>query len=62
MEFTPLHQGKLAIAADEFTALYLLPVPSQFRRCIPWCESGSDHSLGSHIPDDVLQHNSELGF
>src|SRR5439155_12921261 len=32
VELRELHKGKLAIAANEFTALYLLPVLAEFRR------------------------------
>src|SRR5207237_10838600 len=36
VELRELHAGKLAIAANEFTALYLLPVLAEFRRLHPW--------------------------
>ena len=39
-ELRELHKGKLAIAANEFTALYLLPVLGEFRRLHP----DQDHS------------------
>src|SRR5712692_10989098 len=35
VELRELHKGKLAIAANEFTALYLLPVLAEFRRLHP---------------------------
>jgi DNA-binding transcriptional LysR family regulator len=60
-ELRHLHQGKLAIAANEFTSLYLLPVLGEFRRLHPMVRITVHRSLGSHIPDDVLRHNSELG-
>ena len=60
-ELRELHQGKLAIVANEFTALYLLPVLAEFRRLHPMIKIAVQRSLGSHIPDDVLRHNSELG-
>jgi DNA-binding transcriptional LysR family regulator len=56
-----LQKGKLAIAANEFTALYLLPVLGEFRRLHPAIKITVRRSLGSHIPDDVLKHNVELG-
>ena len=34
-ELRQLHRGKLSIAANEFTALYLLPVLAEFRRLHP---------------------------
>ena len=60
-ELRELQRGKLAIAANEFTALYLLPVLAEFRRLHPMIRIMVQRSLGSHIPGDVLRHNSELG-
>src|SRR5229473_1023081 len=56
-----VQKGKLVIAANEFTALYLLPVLAEFRRLHPMIKIVVQRALGSHIPDDVLRHNSELG-
>ena len=61
VELRELHKGKLAIAANEFTALYLLPVLGEFRRLHPGIKITVQRALGSRIPDDVLRHNSELG-
>src|SRR6266566_2210274 len=61
VELRELHKGKLAVAANEFTALYLLPVLGEFRRLHPMIKIVVQRALGSHIPDDVLRHNSELG-
>jgi DNA-binding transcriptional LysR family regulator len=60
-ELRELHRGKLTIAANEFTALYLLPILGEFRRLHPMIRIVVQRSLGSHIPDDLLRHNSELG-
>lgn len=60
-ELRELHKGNLAIAANEFTALYLLPVLGEFRRLHPGIKITVQRALGSRIPDDVLRHNSELG-
>lgn len=60
-ELRELQKGKLVIAANEFTALYLLPVLSEFRRLHPMIRIIVQRSLGSRIPDDVLQHSAELG-
>src|SRR6185312_14934097 len=60
-ELRELHKGKLAIAANEFTALYLLPVLGEFRRLHPGIKITVQRSLGSRIPGDLLRHNSELG-
>ncbi len=61
VELRELQRGKLAIAANEFTALYLLPVLAEFRRLHPMIRIMVQRSLGSQIPGDVLRHNSELG-
>lgn len=61
VELRELHQGKLVIAANEFTALYLLPVLTVFRRLHPMIRITVQRALGSQIPDDILRHASELG-
>lgn len=61
VELRELHKGKLLIAANEFTALYLLPVLAEFRRLHPMIKITVQRSLGSHIPDDLLRHTVELG-
>src|SRR5438552_9926010 len=61
VQLRQLQKGKLAIAANEFTALYLLPVLTEFRRLHPMIKVTVQRSLGSHVPDDLLRHNSELG-
>jgi DNA-binding transcriptional LysR family regulator len=60
-ELRELQRGKLTIAANEFTALYLLPVLAEFRRLHPMVRIMVQRSLGSQIPHDLLRHNSELG-
>jgi DNA-binding transcriptional LysR family regulator len=60
-ELEELHRGKLVIAANEFTVLYLLPVLEEFRSRHPMIKITVQRALGSHIPDDVLRHNAELG-
>ena len=62
VEMRELQKGKLVIAANEFTALYLLPVLGEFRRLHPTIKITVRRSLGSQIPDDVLKHNVELGI
>jgi DNA-binding transcriptional LysR family regulator len=61
VELRELQKGKLAIAANEFTALYLLPVLGRFRRLHPMIKITVERSLGSRIPDDLLRHNVEIG-
>jgi DNA-binding transcriptional LysR family regulator len=60
-ELREIQKGKLAIAANEFTALYLLPVLAEFRRLHPMIKIIVQRSLGSHIPDDLLRHTVEMG-
>jgi DNA-binding transcriptional LysR family regulator len=61
VELRELQKGKLVIAANEFTALYLLPVLAEFRRLHPMIRITVQRVLGSRIPDDVLRHSAELG-
>ena len=61
VELRELQKGKLAIAANEFTGLYLLPVLAEFRRLHPMIKITVQRSLGSHIPDDLLRHTIEMG-
>ncbi len=60
VELRELQKGKLVIAANEFTALYLLPVLAEFRRLHPMIKITVQRALGSHIPDDVLRYRAEL--
>jgi len=62
VELRELHKGKLVIAANELTVLYLLPVVAEFRRLHPMIKVSVLRALGSHIPDDLLRHNVELGL
>jgi DNA-binding transcriptional LysR family regulator len=60
-ELRELQKGKLVIAANEFTVLYLLPVLAEFRRVHPMIKITVKRALGSHIPDDVLSYAAEFG-
>src|SRR3954468_759935 len=60
-ELRELQKGKLVIAANEFTVLYLLPVLAEFRRLHPMIKITVERALGSHIPEDVLRYAGELG-
>jgi DNA-binding transcriptional LysR family regulator len=60
-ELRELSRGKLSIAANEFTCLYLLPVLDEFRRLYPTIKIAVQRSLASRIPDELLNHNAELG-
>ena len=56
-----LHLGRLDLAANEYTCLYLLPVLDAFRRLHPRLKVAVQRSLASRIPDEVLQHTVEIG-
>jgi DNA-binding transcriptional LysR family regulator len=60
-ELRELQKGKLVIAANEFTVLYLLPVLAEFRRLHPMIRIKVERALGSHIPADVLSYSAEFG-
>jgi DNA-binding transcriptional LysR family regulator len=56
-----LHAGRLAIAANEYTCLYLLPILHAFRRRHPQLKVTVQRSLASRIPDEIVQHAVEIG-
>ena len=56
-----LHTGRLSLAANEYTCLYLLPVLDAFRRQHPMIKVAVQRALASRIADEVLQHSVELG-
>jgi DNA-binding transcriptional LysR family regulator len=61
-ELKSLDRGKLLIAANEFTCLYLLPMLDRFRRLCPQIGVVIQRSLASKIPDNLLQRNVEIGI
>ncbi|HTZ59184.1 MAG TPA: LysR family transcriptional regulator [Acidobacteriaceae bacterium] len=60
-ELKSLDRGRLLIAANEYTCLYLLPILDRFRRLCPQIGVSVQRSLASKIPDDVLQRSVEIG-
>jgi DNA-binding transcriptional LysR family regulator len=60
-ELRQMLQGKLAVSANEFTCLYLLPVLDEFRRLYPMIKVAVQRSLASHISDELINHSTELG-
>ena len=60
-ELRELHRGRLNIAANEYTCLYLLPLLDEFRRRNPRIKVTVQRSLASRIADDVLVHSVEIG-
>jgi len=55
-------RGKLSIAANEFTSLYLLPLLHEFRRASPMVRISVTRSLASRVPEAVLNHSVEFGM
>lgn len=60
-ELREMNKGKLCIAANEFTCLYLLPVLNEFRRLHPMVRVTIERSFASKIPDQLLNHSVEMG-
>jgi DNA-binding transcriptional LysR family regulator len=60
-ELRELHRGRLGIAANEYTCLYLLPLIDEFRRQNPRVKVSVHRALASRIPDEVLLHAVDLG-
>jgi len=60
-ELRELHRGRLNIAANEYTCLYLLPLLDEFRRQNPQIKVAVQRALASRIPDEVLIHSVEIG-
>jgi len=60
-ELRELQKGKLVIAANEFTVLYLLPLLAEFRRLHPMIKIKVERALGKSHPDDVLRYAAEFG-
>ena len=60
-ELRELHRGRLNLAANEYTCLYLLPLLDEFRRQNPRIKVTVQRALASRISDDVLIHSVEIG-
>ncbi len=56
-----LRAGRLTVAANELTCLYLLPVLHEFRRLYPDVHVTVQRALASRIPGQVLDYGAELG-
>ncbi|HEX3438289.1 MAG TPA: LysR family transcriptional regulator [Pseudacidobacterium sp.] len=61
-EVRALERGRLTLAANEYTCLYLLPVLDKFRKHCPQISIMVQRSLASHIPDQVLGRTVEMGI
>jgi len=60
-ELRQAQRGTLVIAANEFTALYLLKALEEFRRFCPMIKIAVQRSLASSVADQVVDHTVELG-
>ena len=61
-ELRSLHRGRLNLAANEYTCLYLLPVVDAFRRLSPQIQVTVQRSLASRMTEELLQHSVECGI
>jgi DNA-binding transcriptional LysR family regulator len=60
-ELRTLERGRLLLAANEYTCLYLLPVLDAFRRRFPKIDVTVHRSLASKIPEELNLRVFELG-
>ena len=56
-----LERGRLAIAANEFTCLYLLPILDEFRHHHPMVQVCVQRALASRVANEVQNRNAEMG-
>ena len=61
-ELRSLERGRLTLAANEYTCLWLLPVLDEFRRDFPHIGVTVQRSLASQIPDQLLERAVEFGI
>jgi len=60
-ELKNLERGRLQMAANEYTCMYLLPAIDHFRRQFPQISVTVQRMLASHIPEELAQRTFELG-
>lgn len=61
-EFRSLQRGRLNLAANEYTSLYLLSVLDAFRRLSPQIKVTVQRSLASRMSEELMQHAVEFGI
>ncbi|HEX6908375.1 MAG TPA: LysR family transcriptional regulator [Terriglobales bacterium] len=61
VELRQLQKGRLTIAANEYTSLYLLQVLHEFRRVHPMIHIAIQRTLASKVPQQLQEHAAELG-
>lgn len=60
-ELKSLERGRLHIAANEYTSMYLLPALDAFRRAYPHINITVQRTLASRIPEELTLRSFELG-
>jgi DNA-binding transcriptional LysR family regulator len=60
-ELKSLERGRLQLAANEYTCMYLLPAIDRFRREFPHVTVAVHRMLASRIPDELNLRTFELG-
>ncbi len=61
-EMRSLDRGRLMLAANEYTCLYLLPVLDRFRRLHPQIAITVQRAFASRIPSELLARSAEIGM
>ena len=61
-ELKSLERGRLQLAANEYTCMYLLPAIDRYRREFPHINVAVHRMLASHIPDELNLRTFELGM
>jgi len=60
-ELKSLERGRLQLAANEYTCMYLLPAIDAFRREFPQISVAVHRTLASRIPDELNLRSFEIG-
>lgn len=60
-ELRSLDRGRLMLAANEYTCLYLLPVLDRFRRLYPEIGITVQRAFASRIPNELAARSAEFG-
>jgi DNA-binding transcriptional LysR family regulator len=60
-ELKSLERGRLQLAANEYTCMYLLPAIDAFRREFPGIGVAVNRTLASRIPDELNLRSFEIG-
>src|SRR5215469_455333 len=61
-EFKNLERGRLQLAANEYTCMYLLPAIDAFRRAYPHITVTVHRMLASRIPEELNLRTFEMGM